>query len=247
MARHIRVPGLVDVVLVTAPEEIRAFDEEPLVDRNFIARGPLANRLITGRIRRWFEIMGQPLPSLARRGDQIRAERQRQLAAALDPGGGRVLWSDAQLDTLATYVRGDSSDEAAAITAQEIVGRLFDSGYSADRASWDAAALIDKFRDGFSPIQIVWQITGRLRRARDLLVTRANETAGRCTARRSECTASSRRWRACGICGRCRIRTRSATTLCCGNVWRRPSRSPEPSRPCLKPPWPTGHCGRARS
>jgi hypothetical protein len=173
MARHIRVPGLVDVVLVTALEEIRAFDEEPLVDRNFIARGPLANRLITGRIRRWFEIMGQPLPSLARRGDQIRAERQRQLAAALDPGGGRVLWSDAQLDTLATYVRGDSSDEAAAITAQEIVGRLFDSGYSADRASWDAAALIDKFRDGFSPIQIVWQITGRLRRARDLLVARA--------------------------------------------------------------------------
>jgi hypothetical protein len=175
MARHIRVPGVVDVVLVTVPEEIRALDDEPLVDRNFIARGPLVNRLITGRIRRWFEIGGRPLPSLAPRGDEVRAERQRQLAAALDPDGGRVLWSDAQLDALTTYVRGGSSDEAAAITTQEIIGRLFDPNYSADRESWSAAALIDKFRDGFSPIQIVWQITGQLRRARDLLVARAKE------------------------------------------------------------------------
>lgn len=86
-----------------------------------------------------------------------------------------MLWSDAQIDALANYVRGDGSDEAAAITTQEIIGRLFDSGYSADRASWSAAALIDKFRDGFSPNQIVWQITGRLRRARDLLVARAKQ------------------------------------------------------------------------
>src|ERR1700680_4097919 len=121
MARHIRVPGVVDVVLVTVPEENRALDDQPLVDRNFIARGPLVNRLITGRIRRWFEIMGRPLPSLAPRGDAVRAERQRQLVEALDPDGGRVLWNDAQLDALTTYVPGGSSDEAAAITPQEII------------------------------------------------------------------------------------------------------------------------------
>ena len=56
MARRIRVPGLVDIVLVTEPKEIRALDEEPKVDRNFVGRGPLINRLITGRIRRWFHI-----------------------------------------------------------------------------------------------------------------------------------------------------------------------------------------------
>jgi hypothetical protein len=116
MARHIRVPGMVDVVLVTAPEEIRALDEQPSLDRNFIARGPLVNRLITGRIRRWFGIKGQLLPSLAPRGDPVRAERQQQLAMELDPASGRVLWSDAQLDALANYVRGGGSDDAAAIT-----------------------------------------------------------------------------------------------------------------------------------
>ena len=64
MARHIRVPGIVDVVLVSDPAEIRAFNDALSVDRNFIPRGPLINRLIVGRIRRWFAIMGQLLPSL---------------------------------------------------------------------------------------------------------------------------------------------------------------------------------------
>jgi hypothetical protein len=57
-----------------------------------------------------------------------------------------------------------------AVTVQEIVGRLFDPQYRADRASWDAAKLIDQFRSGFSPIQLIWQITGQLHRAWDLLV-----------------------------------------------------------------------------
>jgi hypothetical protein len=40
MARHIRVPGIVDVVLVSDPAEIRAFNDALSVDRNFIPRGP---------------------------------------------------------------------------------------------------------------------------------------------------------------------------------------------------------------
>ena len=59
MARHIRVPGIVDVVLVSDPAEIRALNDHAKIDRNFIPRGPLINRLIDGRIRHWFEIMGQ--------------------------------------------------------------------------------------------------------------------------------------------------------------------------------------------
>ncbi len=171
MARHIRVPGIVDVVLVSDPAEIRALDDQQKIDRNFIPRGPLVNRLIVGRIRRWFEIMGQLLPSLTPRDDQVRADRQKQLTAALDPAHepnqGSTPWTDAQIDSLAAYVRGAGGDEAAGITTQEMVGRLFDTQYRADRATWEAAKMIDQFRDGFSPIQIVWQLTGQLRRARD--------------------------------------------------------------------------------
>jgi hypothetical protein len=179
MARHIRVPGIVDVVLVSDPAEIRALDDQQKIDRNFIPRGPLVNRLIVGRIRRWFEIMGQLLPSLTPRDDQVRADRQKQLTAALDPAHepnqGSTPWTDAQIDSLAAYVRGAGGDEAAGITTQEMVGRLFDTQYRADRATWEAAKMIDQFRDGFSPIQIVWQLSGQLRRARDILVDRAKD------------------------------------------------------------------------
>jgi hypothetical protein len=175
MARHIRVPGIVDVVLVSDPAEILALNDQPQIDRNFIARGPLVNRLITGRIRRWFEIMGQLLPSLLPRSDQVRADHQQKLAAALNPAGGAALWTDAQIAALASYVCGGSSDDAASIMTQQIVGNLFDPLYRADRETWSAAKLIEQFRDGFSPIQIVWELTGKLRRARDLLVERAKD------------------------------------------------------------------------
>jgi hypothetical protein len=175
MAQRIRVPGLVDLVLVADPSEIRALNEEPRLDRRFLPRGPLVNRLIAGRIRRWFQIKGQPLPSLAARGDPVRAERQRELAIALDPASGRALWSEQQLDKLASFVRGVGTHDGAAITVQEIAGRLFDPLYAADPESWRAATLIDRFREGFSPVQVIWQITGRLRRARALLVERADQ------------------------------------------------------------------------
>jgi hypothetical protein len=175
MAQRIRVPGLVDLVLVADPSEIRALNEEPRLDRRFLPRGPLVNRLIAGRIRRWFQIKGQPLPSLAPRGDQVRAERQQELAIALDPANGRALWSEQQLDKLASFVRGVGTHDGAAITVQEIAGRLFDPLYAADPESWRAATLIDRFREGFSHVQIIWLITGRLRRARALLVERANQ------------------------------------------------------------------------
>jgi len=132
MARRIRLPGIVDVVLVSDPAEIRAFNDARGVDRNFVLRGPLINRLIVARIRHWFQIMGQLLPSLMPRHDHVRADHQQKLAAAVDPMSSNKLWSDSQIDALAAYVRGGGTDEAAGIVAQQIVGSLFDPLYHAD-------------------------------------------------------------------------------------------------------------------
>jgi len=230
MAQRIRVPGLVDLVLVADPSEIRALNEEPRLDRRFLPRGPLVNRLIAGRIRRWFQIKGQPLPSLAPRGDPVRAERQRELAIALDPADGRALWSEQQLDKLASFVRGVGTRDGAAITVQEIVGRLFDPLYAANPESWRAATLIDRFREGFSLVQIIWLITGRLRRARALLVERASQNRWAMHGTAIGCMESCRRWSECGNFGRSRTRHRLATTPCSAVVSPRPRRSQEPSR-----------------
>jgi hypothetical protein len=174
VARRYRIPGIIDLTFVDETREVRALSDAPALDRRFERRGPLVNRLIAGRIRRWLRINAKPLPALAPREDAARAERQKSLRAALDPGAGQPLWTEAQIDRLAGYLRGRLTREEAGIAVQEIIGQRFDAAYVADRASWEAAEMIDDFRDRFaSPRHLLWLITGRLRRARALLLERA--------------------------------------------------------------------------
>lgn len=176
MARRYRIPGLIDLTMVSEVEEIRSLAASPALDRRFARRGPLVNRLIAGRIRRWFQVGGQPIPALAPRGDVVRAERQQSLRASLDPAAGEALWTAEQVGRLARFVRGEVRAEEAGVTVQEIVGRRFDPAYVADRESWEAARMLDEFRDRFlSPRHLLWLLTGRLRRARALLAERAGQ------------------------------------------------------------------------
>src|SRR5215218_11266792 len=94
VARRYRIPGLVDLTMVSEAEEIRALAASPALDRRFLRRGPLVNRLIAGRIRRWFQVDGRPIPALAPRDDATRMERQRTLRASLEPDAGEPLWTD---------------------------------------------------------------------------------------------------------------------------------------------------------
>jgi hypothetical protein len=174
MARHIRVPGLIDLVLADDPTDIRALDDNPRIDRHFVRRGPLLNRLIVARLRRWYEIGGAMLPSFLPRGDGERAERQKALADRLTPTNGHP-WSEAQLDRLASFVRGLGGRDDAAVVVQEIVGRLFFPDYVADGASWAAAETIDGLSAGVSLSQLVALVTGLTHKARKLLVERARD------------------------------------------------------------------------
>lgn len=177
MARRIRFPWLVDLTLVADPAEIALFADDARLDRRFAgrSRGPLVNRLLTGRIRRWFHARGTPLPALAGRDDAERQRGSRELATAL--ATTQPLWTDAQLDRLGAYVNGRGSRDEIGVVVQALVGRAVRDGYRADAASWEAARLIDAYRDGFALRQIGWLLTGRLRRARQLLDDRAGGSA----------------------------------------------------------------------
>lgn len=175
MARRVRVPGLVDVVQVSDPQEIRSLAEQPFLDRNFVVRGPLINRLVIGKIRRWFRFGEQFLPVLAPRDDLGRCGRQQELAAMLSGSQPSEPWADEQVAILADYVCGRGRDDEAAILVQQIIGCRFVPTYRSDQASWEAASKIDQFRDGLSAKTIIWQLTGRLRRAFDLLRARAKD------------------------------------------------------------------------
>jgi hypothetical protein len=170
MGRRVRIPWLVDLVIVDQPAEILSLAAEPRLDRDFRrGRGPLVNRVITGRICRHLRTDGHFLPAVAPQSDPLRAERQESLERQLDPSRNEPLWDDAVIDELANYVRGTGNGAHIGPVVQQAVGRLFDPGYVATTGSYEAARLIDGIGSA-NPIRYLWwRLSGKLARARNLL------------------------------------------------------------------------------
>lgn len=170
MARKIRIPALMDLLIVKEPGAIVALSEDPRLDRDFKARGPLLNRLLARRIRRVLQVDGTPLPALAPRGAERPSQGQRDLEAQLND----ARCSEAHLRTLAEYVRGRPGERDLGPLVQEVLGCLFRPGYAADAESWRAARLLDKAARSNNPLRhLVWRLSGRVRKARRTLVERA--------------------------------------------------------------------------
>ncbi len=175
MARRIRVPWLVDVLLVDDPHEIGELAAEPRLDRRFDAIGPLVNRVLAQRIRGQMHVAGVRLPALAPRDDRRRASRQAELEKELDPASGKPLWDDAHLQELASYVRGRLDEQRLGQVVQEVCGRLFYADYRASAESWRAAVLFNRAADADPVRRLWWTLTGQLRLAQVLLARLAKE------------------------------------------------------------------------
>lgn len=161
MARRFRIPLLIDVVRVDAPETIRALPAHDALDRDFKAKGPLVNRLIMARLRRMLRTTGDPLPTALPRGDQARAAAQAALTARLSEGDPDALLDDETLDALATYVRGDGG--AVGPLTQQLLGRLFREDYRATDTTWAAAERLQDAIESNNPLKhLFWALTGRI-------------------------------------------------------------------------------------
>ncbi|THD44911.1 MAG: hypothetical protein E7774_09100 [Bradyrhizobium sp.] len=165
-----RIPGLIDVLRVDDPAQIAALSIDARLDRNYIARGPLLNRIVAARIRRVLSLNRAPLPPVAPRG----AERPTAGQAALETRLSALALSwrvyDPAVGALARYVRGAGALEGAGPLAQDAVGRLFRSDYKADAQSWAAAEVLDKAPRTFNPFLLLnWALTRKVAKARRLL------------------------------------------------------------------------------
>jgi hypothetical protein len=175
MGRRVRLPWIVDLLLVDDPAEIRELAPEPRLDRRFDVTGPLVNRVLAHRIRSQMQVAGTRLPALAPRGDRRRAGRQEELEKRLGAVSGKPLWEQIHVVALASYVRGRLDDGQMGPVVQEICGRLFDAGYRASAESWRAAVLFDRASDADPLRRLFWTVTGRLRRAHTLLAALAKD------------------------------------------------------------------------
>ena len=170
MGRSLRIPGLIDLVQVDARSDIRSLANDARLDRRFEPRGPLINRILVGRIRSVMRVGGMPLPSVAPRLDPERARTQDALRRRLDPGGQMPLWDEETIAGLAAAVRGKAGAPEIGPAAQQAVGRLFSADYRGSRESWEAARVLDDAVHTRNPLRSIFlQLSGRLRRARELL------------------------------------------------------------------------------
>lgn len=178
MVSQIRIPGLVDILRLSGPEDIRAAAVHTALDRDFGAdSAPLLNRLILRRAAQALRIGQVPLPSAAMRDDPDRQAAQQALSIVL--GADAAAWDSDALDDLADFVR-DRTRKPLGLLAQQAIGRLFAGDYRATRSSWRSAELLDAAVRSFNPLRrFVWAMTGAVEAAQlDLGRQVANDPAG---------------------------------------------------------------------
>ncbi len=174
MARHIRIPLLADLILTDEQEEISQLANHTGLDRGFEPRGPLLNRILAQRVKSTLSLKRAPLPSAMMRDNPRRQEISEKLSDLFSPGN----WDSRTLEQMASYVRGDLSRPAGEL-AQQIVGRVFDPGYAANKDTWDAAKTLEAYLQSFNPLRrIIWFFSGALRSAQGVLADASGGDSG---------------------------------------------------------------------
>ena len=165
MGTRIRIPALLDLLIVSDGREILGTADHPKLDRGPLPHGPLLNRLIAGIPAQVLRTFGRAAACRAPAwGCRARAA-QRALAERLS---APAPWDDESLDMVAGWLR--SRDPALGPACQQLVGRLFVPGFRASRATWNAATVLDRALTN-PVLRLLWTVTGELSRAQAILST----------------------------------------------------------------------------
>src|SRR5712691_3390730 len=142
MTRRIRIPLLLDVVLVDDLDQLTMLNRHPDVSRVISGDGGLVHRMIRRRIYGTLTVGRTPLPVFAGRDDLERVKAQVALDEHLTGTvPGDVVPRDA-IEQLARYVAGDDIGVPVGVAVQQLIGRMFVPGYTATPESWEAARVI---------------------------------------------------------------------------------------------------------
>ncbi|MBD3898055.1 hypothetical protein IEI94_19560 [Halomonas sp. ML-15] len=174
MARRLHIPGLINVLEVTDPGEIRLLDGDSRLDRSLAPSGGLINRSRLARLRGAFVFDGEPLPALLGREAKGRESCHAELGRRLDEGAEAAIWrQDPAFKALVDVVAGQAEAEALGPAAQGLLGRRFRDDYRADEASFAAARRLNDYPRVNALKALLQRLSGQLRRDRQLLYERA--------------------------------------------------------------------------
>ncbi len=113
-------PGIIDVVVVTDPAEIRTISNDPRFDRDFIKHGPIRNVQRLRKMLRIFSLNGRLFEPLLPRTSPGRAAAQDELWSRLKIKADEVKHGPAELEPLTEWVRGvgDCGEARSACAAE---------------------------------------------------------------------------------------------------------------------------------
>jgi hypothetical protein len=170
-----KIPGLMDLLEVEDPSEIKALANDPRLDRRFDASVSPINWLLLKRSLMVLSFGGRHFPTMTSRDDAQRAKGQKELWTALSEKASSIQTGPDELEPLANWVRGIGSDADPGILVQQLVGQLFSSAFVATPESWAAAlTLVAAPRSKNLPKMLWWFVIGKIRRAKRLLAGMVN-------------------------------------------------------------------------
>ena len=166
MSRRIRVPFLVDLVLVSAPGDIREAGADRRLDRPLMRRGPLINRWLAGRFSRSLRVPAGPLPSARGRDDPERIAINRALFTRLSAAPDPVIAAlSADIAEAARFVAGKRDGDIGPV-AQALFAKPFKPAFRANARTIGAARTIAGALSSFNPLTLLANgLTGRVGRA----------------------------------------------------------------------------------
>ena len=169
MARRIRIPLLLDVVLVDDPREMAELNRAPEISRVISGAGGLLHRVIHRRIYDTMRVDAEPLPVFANRASEVRANRQALLEKSLATLDVRGIAFAADVQRLAEYVASGAARVPHGESVQQIVGRLFRPDFCATAATYAAARVVSEWPRANPVKALWWRCSGKLARSRELL------------------------------------------------------------------------------
>ena len=166
---RLRVPRIIDVVLIRDREQIQWLNQHPDVTRPLDPSASWLHALIQRRLKSLGFNSGT-LPVFLPRSDAARAQRQQKLAQELEDARGAP---GEERDEIAAYVSGKKEVGDIGETVQRWCGRLFFAHYHTAQETYEAGQLIAGWPSAPPWRTFVDQLTGKLARAKERVSTAA--------------------------------------------------------------------------
>jgi hypothetical protein len=174
LKRH-HIPGVLDVIEVSDPQEIEAINADPRFDRKFDSRTCPFNWLLLKRSLSVLSYAGNRFPTMKSRESVSRKSAQQALWNRLSLKVPQVRLGPEELEPLSDWVRGHGTEESLGLRAQQLLGRLFSETFVATPESWDAAVTLVRAPRSSNLFKLIWwKLSGKIRRAKRQLAGMVN-------------------------------------------------------------------------